>query len=476
MRKSLVVSLIGLFTLTLMAPALAASPSFSDVPAGHWAYSAVTELADAGLIDGYGDGTFKGDKAMSRYEFAIFITKAMDSYGRADEANKQIIDKLSAEFATEMNRLGTRVSKVEAKTNTWVSGDTRLRFVGDSPKAPGSNKLHGSDNFDFRQRIMFNGTINKDTSWTARLATTGSNKFGNADYGTGSEISLDIANVTVKNALGLDSIRAGRSALDFFGNGLIGKASLVDGVLLNKKFGDVQFKGWTGNIKSVPVADMNTGIGDCGDANTLTTGQLSYDVNNNLRIGFGYYWADVPGSSDVNGKGILNTNTGKFDSSKGYDVAVAYKFGKLSLVGDYVSTNLDNAVNLPANPKAWAIQLSNTKGPLVLYPAANLVNPAQPGSNAWMVSYRSGDAGSVPTTISTYDTTAIGYYKNVPYSAYLHGIDNVNALYIAYQNVIAKNVLLSLEYQDIKIKDRALTDLNSDNLNKTYLAKLEFFY
>ena len=53
--------------LGISGTALAANP-FSDLPAGHWAYGAVAKLAAAGVVDGFPDGTFKGDKTMTRYE------------------------------------------------------------------------------------------------------------------------------------------------------------------------------------------------------------------------------------------------------------------------------------------------------------------------------------------------------------------------------------------------------------------------
>ena len=62
--------------LGVSATAFAANP-FSDLPAGHWAYGAVAKLAAAGVVDGYPDGTFKGDKTMTRYEMAQIVAKAL---------------------------------------------------------------------------------------------------------------------------------------------------------------------------------------------------------------------------------------------------------------------------------------------------------------------------------------------------------------------------------------------------------------
>ena len=67
MKKSLVFAMA--MALGVSATAFAANP-FSDVPAGHWAYAAVAKLAAAGIVDGYPDGTYKGDRTMTRYEMA----------------------------------------------------------------------------------------------------------------------------------------------------------------------------------------------------------------------------------------------------------------------------------------------------------------------------------------------------------------------------------------------------------------------
>ncbi|WP_371381092.1 S-layer homology domain-containing protein [Sporomusa aerivorans] len=481
MKKWLTIVPLALMSITMAGtpafenPVYAASASFSDVPAGHWAYGAVDQLAKAGFVDGYGDKTFRGDKTMSRYEFAILVAKAVDKFDSADEANKQLIDKLSAEFAAELNRLGARVAKVEAKTNTWIGGETRFRVVGNDPKI--GNKLSGSDTFEFRQRIKFWGNINDNMSFFGRLATTGGNKFGNAEYSSGSEIALDQMTVTAKNTLGFDSIRVGRSALDFITTGLIGKPMNVDGILLTDSWDKLSFKGWTGNIKT---NKWNPTAGSAGaytdnEAYQFTTGQLGYKLSKNLSLYGGYYWADVPGTSTTGGLGTLNTNIGSFSSSQGWTSSVVYKMGKYTLLGDYVGSKLDGAANLPDNPKGWAVQLSNSQGPAAMYQAVGLVNPNKVGTDAWMVSYRSVDAGAIPSGAGGFDTTSVAR-PGESYNVFTHSTDNVKAWFLAYQNVVAKNVVLSLEYQDYKIKDRSLTSLTNDKLDKTYMMKFEFFY
>ena len=108
MKKSLVLAMA--MALGVTASAYAANP-FSDVPAGHWAYDAVNKLAAEGVVDGYPDGTYGGDKLMTRYEMAQIVAKAM-----AKGAN---VDKLAAEFADELDSLGVRVANLEKKADNW---------------------------------------------------------------------------------------------------------------------------------------------------------------------------------------------------------------------------------------------------------------------------------------------------------------------------------------------------------------------
>jgi len=61
---------------------------FADVPARNWAYDAVNQLAKAGIVEGYGDQTFRGDKTITRYEMAIIVAKAMEHADKADSTYK----------------------------------------------------------------------------------------------------------------------------------------------------------------------------------------------------------------------------------------------------------------------------------------------------------------------------------------------------------------------------------------------------
>ena len=156
-KKSLVLAMA--MALGVTASAYAANP-FSDVPAGHWVYDSVNKLAAAGIVDGYGNGTFGGDRLMTRYEMAQIVAKAM-----AKGAN---VDRLAAEFADELDSLGVRVAALEKKSdNVKITGQIRYEYAGrdgDLKKTKGSiaqNRL--------RTRLFVNGQINEDWTYTARI-------------------------------------------------------------------------------------------------------------------------------------------------------------------------------------------------------------------------------------------------------------------------------------------------------------------
>ena len=77
MKKTLVSALTTALVVGAASTTFAAANPFSDVPADHWAYDAVAQLAQDGVIEGYGDTTFQGDKNITRYEMAQMVAKAM---------------------------------------------------------------------------------------------------------------------------------------------------------------------------------------------------------------------------------------------------------------------------------------------------------------------------------------------------------------------------------------------------------------
>ena len=151
MKKTLVSALTTALVVGAASTTFAAANPFSDVPADHWAYDAVSQLAADGVIEGYGDTTFRGNQNITRYEMAQMIAKAM-AKSDVSAADKALIDKLAAEFSDELNNLGVRVSNLERNAdNVKWNGQARYRYWSQRyEQKDGSTKKQNKDQLNFR--------------------------------------------------------------------------------------------------------------------------------------------------------------------------------------------------------------------------------------------------------------------------------------------------------------------------------------
>ena len=179
--------------------AFAANP-FSDVTPDSWAYQAVSQLANAGVINGYPDGTFKGQNNITRYEMAQMVAKAMANQDRANAEQQAMINRLADEFSNELNNLGVRVARLEDRVgNVKVTGDARLRY---------KDAEHAKSKFDARARVQFNAKVNDRTDAVVRL-TSGNFELGNSTTGGNANATIDRAYVNHKFGERV-SLKAGR--------------------------------------------------------------------------------------------------------------------------------------------------------------------------------------------------------------------------------------------------------------------------
>lgn len=149
----------------------AANP-FADVDTSSWAYQAVSQLSDQGVVDGYPDGTFKGDKNVSRYELAQIIARLMAKEDSLNDSQKDMVQKLSAEYADDLQNLGVRVKELEKKTGN-LSTITELR-VQDIPRYDNVYKDSKSshDELSLRVRINTMANVNDRSTVYSQLETT----------------------------------------------------------------------------------------------------------------------------------------------------------------------------------------------------------------------------------------------------------------------------------------------------------------
>lgn len=149
----------------------AANP-FADVDTSSWAYQAVSQLSDQGVVDGYPDGTFKGDKNVSRYELAQIIARLMAKEDSLNDSQKAAVQKLSVEYADDLQNLGVRVKELEKKTGN-LSTITELR-VQDIPRYDNVYKDNKSshDELSLRVRINTMANVNDRSTVYSQLETT----------------------------------------------------------------------------------------------------------------------------------------------------------------------------------------------------------------------------------------------------------------------------------------------------------------
>ncbi len=254
--RHLAVVVAAALVFAMIAPAFA--QPFADVPTNHWAYDAIAELAAKGLIEGYPDGTFKGDRAMTRYEMAMVVARilariesiqipapAKPMAPDVTKADLAALQRLVNEFRAELAALGVRVTAIEEELNAIkarldnvrITGRYRVRYDG-GPSCSGASlngnsatcataAINGFTTFRARQglKLMMDGSVTPDVhaiigledaaTVTSTPSTFNSSNFGNA-AGTAATPVYVLANIAelyfdYKNAWGWPiEIRVGR--------------------------------------------------------------------------------------------------------------------------------------------------------------------------------------------------------------------------------------------------------------------------
>ena len=350
MKKSLVLAMA--MALGVTASAYAANP-FSDVPAGHWAYDAVNKLAAEGVVDGYPDGTYGGDKLMTRYEMAQIVAKAM--------AKGTNVDKLAAEFADELDSLGVRVANLEKKAdNVKITGQIRASYRDvDGDRNSNEGRL--------RTRLFVNGAVNEDWSYTGRLENSQyyTDKEGNDD------IKLNWA--FVSGRVGGVKMDAGR--MDFVQGDVVDTRG--DGAKLS--YGkDVKVFGWAFKAASDDLTSL--AIGEDIDGNSLIEdGDRFYVAGveadlGAVNAGVKYYKADSEREQDIweialkgeIAKDLTLRGSWFYGSSDGYDrVTSRYNVADGDDNGYLVGLSYRGAK--ASQPGSWGLYANYSDRPFATY-------------------------------------------------------------------------------------------------------------
>jgi hypothetical protein len=308
MSKKIIAIVAAAYVLSV-GTALASTSPFADVSPNDWSYGAVKSLAQAGLIDGYSDGTFKGDKSVTRYEMAQLVGKAMYRSDKANAEQKATIDKLATEFKDELKSFGVRMDNVEKS----VDGVKDLKITNwiQSENTYGNTRGLKLREYDWEYRLGVEKQVSEKVHAMYQFRTyTGldSQRWG---YGSGSGIDNNT------NMRGTVTTRqAWVSYQPDTNTGItIGKQVLWDGFI------------WDDFIRGVSI---NAKL---GDKTNLVAATGRYDLSNGPYDGVNGY--------DVNG--VINTAS---LSTKVGDVDIAAKWITGSNSVNSYAPNLERGGNI----------------------------------------------------------------------------------------------------------------------------------
>ena len=439
MKKSVLSAITTALVVGAASTAFAASNPFADVPADHWAYDAVSQLAQDGIVDGYAaDGTFKGDQRMTRYEMAQIVAKAMAKTPVAANNDKALIDKLSAEFSDELANLGVRVSDLESKVdNVQWGGDVKYQYA--------SNRMDTEDSNGQRILLELDPSMTINDQWTAHAHMEyemDTNSAHNAMAGNDSPYTGSYNEVTdayVEGALSDNfTLMAGRMPLTSYIDG---------GMIVDDHFAGVQAV-WGDKFKAIISGGRwNNAAGEYGDP-TAASREYAGKV-------FSYGSLELAYEQDKYSLGAAYHHFGQNElrdqwnaSEMGIaELAASYKFSeKVALTGVYAQ-NVKGDVPSELK-KSYSAELTYGEA-----------DPETPGSYGFGVAYRYLTGAVCPAP--TYDSVLnIGDGNQKGWE--------VNASY-----TVAPNVVASVVYFKGKAFNVDGGEYTSQNASKLY-GGLEF--
>ena len=351
---------------------------FRDVPTNHWAYNSLEKVAQAGLIEGYQNGQFKGQDELSRYQVAVLTSRVMDKI-EADDAEinndvAQAIRTLAEEFDAELAAVNEKVKELET---VQITGETGIEYkdiaktgAGESYIDPYKQDFDGDDDIDdddkvlaedyLKQTATFNVGINKDDlSADIQMDTIG-NYYGdtNETDATASELKLDTIAAQIetddfKASLGEGQVLGWKDYLFYdddnidgvileSGNSMVGFGQYLDGT--NKEVRNIAAK--QDNIFALPI-NAYLGVADHKD-----TGAEEMVVG--LDAAYQLAGIDLTGeiavnSGDNDGKLLIVGAEKAIDKVKlGAEYEMQDQFVAIQPEADYAGVNDSNEITVSA--------------------------------------------------------------------------------------------------------------------------------
>lgn len=406
-KKTLVSAITAALVVGAASTTFAAANPFSDVPADSWAYDAVTTLAADGVIDGFPDGTYKGQQTMTRYEMAQIVARAMAKTD-LEKADKALVDKLAAEFAEELDNLGVRVADLEKKSdNVKWGGELRYRYYDINRDSNLGDETHNKVLFRLEPKAYIG-----DSGWTANARLDYEMNLSTDENNDGVEVDR----AWVEGPLFGATVQAGRVPL-FTAQGLMFDDRISGGTIA---FGSDEFKTTLAAGRyNRDHDDADTTIGEnVRDITAEYYGvQFDYTPNDNLALNAGYTaltGIDVNYFNNLDGMAL--PAYGDDNTANIWYVGGKYAFDKnVAFVGEYAqNTDADD------EDQAWTAELQ--------YKGADV---ADAGSWGMYAGYRQIEAFSA--IAPTYDDIIGAGYKGAV----------VGAMYVP-----AENILATIEYFD----------------------------
>ncbi|WP_270400612.1 S-layer homology domain-containing protein [Mitsuokella multacida] len=355
MKKTLVSALTTALVVGAASTTFAAANPFSDVPADHWAYDAVSQLAAGGVIEGYGDTSFRGNQNITRYEMAQMIAKAMAKTD-VSAADKALIDKLAAEFSDELNNLGVRVSNLERNADMvkW-NGKAEYTYKSLRDKDAGKDGVDASKRKNNSDHLLFrlepSAEVNSNWHVNARLdASTEMDK----DKANDENDKVDLKRIWAQGNYGNFQVKLGKFAQ-------IDDDSIFDTTFSGAevKFGNkVTFTAGAGRQNMDADSDFNKEFGF-----VKKDGALKDDTTANYQYaGLGYADGKFVGGVDYH---HLNADSFNYAVDKGAKANVednaniwlakaAYQFDKTNALNGFYANN----TSADDFDNAWSAQYS----------------------------------------------------------------------------------------------------------------------
>ena len=377
-----ILALAAVAALTAGVSAYAANP-FSDVTADDWAYQAVSDLSAQGVVEGYPDGTFKGERNMTRYELAQIVARLMAKEDQLNAEQQATLDKLAGEYADELANLGVRVSNLEKKVgNLYWSGDARMRY---------QDKAEGADSWNGRVRLNVKGQVNESTYVQGRF-------LNEMNFKDNKESTTSMDQLYVNHNFSKEvAVRLGRQPIAFGNQG---------GWLINPNKG---YDGAQAAYKNGKLA-LTTGFGQ------LNAKETTPEANKDFYFAQGAYNF---GFAKLNADYIAVKETG--DNTEVYGVGLNVPVQQFNVFGEYWKNT-----TYGDNDTAWNAGLSYGKA-----------DWKKAGTWDLAVAYNDVDEGMYAKDLSGLQTNVLDYLSSSTNVTFWNAIANVT---------LQKNVQLHAEY------------------------------